>query len=130
MICSKCNKDKPSTGKRYCKSCQAEINRVSNRKKLDKIKSLISEQKQKKGGKCVKCNESREHLLDFHHLDPSKKDDNIPTIIRYYGFGEKGKTLVEAEAKKCVLLCSNCHRDFHYEERTNNITIEEYAPFV
>lgn len=30
------------------------------------------------------------------------------------------------EIQKCILLCSNCHREFHYFEKENGITIEEY----
>lgn len=34
------------------------------------------------------------------------------------------KTLEEIE--KCIPLCANCHREFHYLEKENNITIDEY----
>lgn len=28
--------------------------------------------------------------------------------------------------KKCIILCANCHREFHYLERLNGITIDEF----
>ena len=32
---------------------------------------------------------------------------------------------LKVESDKCKLLCSNCHREFHYLEKTG-ITIQEY----
>ena len=46
--------------------------------------------------------------LDFHHLDPSTKIDHVSNIIGHYGL-EK----VKQEIRKCIILCSNCHREFH-----------------
>lgn len=45
--------------------------------------------------------------LEFHHLDPSAKDFAISS-------GTKNNwSLLVSEAQKCVLLCSNCHREVH-----------------
>lgn len=60
------------------------------------------------GGKCCicgydKCNEA----FDFHHIDPSKKSFNISS------FKIKNKAQIYEEVKKCVMLCSNCHRELH-----------------
>ena len=44
--------------------------------------------------------------LDFHHLDPTVKEGGII-----------GSTLSlkkqREEAKKCILVCANCHRELH-----------------
>lgn len=59
------------------------------------------------GGKCKLCGYDRhEGALEFHHLDPSKKDFSIS------GKSHSFNRLLE-EAKKCVLLCSNCHSEVH-----------------
>lgn len=59
------------------------------------------------GGKCAVCGYSRCVVaLEFHHLDPEKKDFNIGAKIQAHA------KAIE-EVKKCVLLCSNCHREFH-----------------
>jgi hypothetical protein len=60
-----------------------------------------------KGGKCINCGYSNcVESLDFHHLDSKEKDFNI-----------SGKSYslerLKNEVDKCVLLCSNCHREFH-----------------
>ena len=47
-----------------------------------------------------------QQVLEFHHLDPSTKK---------FQLGHSGRTRslarARAEARKCVLLCANCHRE-------------------
>lgn len=82
----------------------------------EKVKSIINEWKQQG---CLKCGETRVWVLDCHHIDPSKKEYSIGDIAH-------GPNKIKQELKKCVPLCSNCHRDFHYQEKENNIDIKEY----
>ena len=61
------------------------------------------------GGKCRVCGYYRcIAALDFHHLDESKKK---------FGLSQRGMTRswekTRNELEKCVLLCSNCHRELH-----------------
>lgn len=35
----------------------------------------------RKGGRCSKCGESNFSVLEFHHTDPDKKDDQISYLI-------------------------------------------------
>lgn len=68
---------------------------------------FISKLKEKYGGKCLRCGYDKSLVaLDFHHIDPEKKDFTISN--------DRFK-LIEAieEIKKCILICSNCHREFH-----------------
>jgi hypothetical protein len=62
------------------------------------------------GGKCSMCGFQTNVLsvYDFHHLDPSKKEVNKQERIVAFS-GEK----MMAELKKCILVCSNCHRIIH-----------------
>ena len=62
-----------------------------------------------KGGRCQVCGYDRcIEALEFHHLDPTQKD---------FGISHKGYTRswekVKEEVDKCILLCANCHREFH-----------------
>lgn len=63
------------------------------------------------GNCCQICgyNKSQE-ALELHHLNPSEKDFSIGQVISKPISWSK---IVE-EAKKCVLLCSNCHKEVHY----------------
>jgi len=61
-----------------------------------------------KGRVCSQCGYNKcTSALDYHHLDPSTKDFQIS--------GNWGLSWerIRAELDKCVLLCSNCHREIH-----------------
>lgn len=68
----------------------------------------LNEVKSKHG--CAKCGEGRFYLLDFHHTDPNQKEFALShSIQKNYSY-----TRIVAEVNKCIVLCSNCHREFHY----------------
>lgn len=124
-ICSKCGKDLPLTDyysrgkgklRAECKTCHK--NYVKS--KYNERKEAVNEIKGTEG--CVKCGEKRSYALDFHHKDPSKKDANISRITSNNNKMES----IYSEIEKCVVLCSNCHREFHYLENKKALTIEEY----
>lgn len=124
-ICSKCGKELPLTdfysrgkGQRRadCKECHK--NYVKG--KYNERKEFVSQIKAEFG--CAKCGEKREYMLDFHHKNPSIKDDTIARITSNNNKMEN----IQKEIDKCVVLCSNCHREFHYFENKQQMTIEEY----
>lgn len=57
---------------------------------------------------CIKCGETREYVIDFHHIDPSKKSFTVRS-----GKRRSVESLAE-ELKKCICLCKNCHTEFHH----------------
>lgn len=62
------------------------------------------------GGKCCNCGYDKcNGALDFHHIDPSIKEYNISDMLRRL----MKTALIVTEAKKCVLLCRNCHAEYH-----------------
>ena len=62
--------------------------------------------------KCTKCGFSHVACMDFHHEDPSTKIDSVHRLISSGQFA-----LAQEEMKKCIVLCANCHRIHHHEER-------------
>jgi len=75
-------------------------------KRRRKIKEMAIEYK---GGKCCKCSYNRcNDVLEFHHLDPSKKDFNISQRGH-----SRSWVRVKKELDKCIMVCSNCHREIH-----------------
>jgi hypothetical protein len=83
-----------------CKRCRSEaVLRWRQRLK----QRLVGEA----GGACAICGYSRHPAaLHFHHIDPAAKD---------FALSHKGVTRslerARAEARKCVLLCANCHAE-------------------
>lgn len=138
--CSICKTEYPTTseyfGKHkirgldtYCKSCRhqrAKQYYYDNKEKMQSQSTVWKKIQRDKINKfkdscsCLKCGENRNWLLDFHHIDPTKKDFQISQGERF-GWGK-----IKNEIDKCVILCSNCHRDFHYQEKQNMISIQEY----
>ena len=89
-----------------CRKCSTE----SVQKRRDNLKIMAIEYK---GGKCEICGYDKCYdALEFHHLDPNKKD---------FGISHKGYTRswvsVKNELDKCILVCANCHREIHHKEK-------------
>ena len=60
------------------------------------------------GNKCALCGYDKcSSALELHHLNPNEKDFTIGTNTNISW--EKAKT----EIQKCILVCSNCHREIH-----------------
>lgn len=105
----------------HCKGCQNAYSKAdygknravylskakrSNRRRRDwfiEIKSSLS---------CSACGESHIATLDFHHV-AGGKDFNLSSKIAR-GFS---KATILAEMAKCIVLCANCHRKLHYNQR-------------
>jgi DNA-binding CsgD family transcriptional regulator len=63
-----------------------------------------------KGGCCIKCGYNKSmNVLQFHHLDPSKKDFTI-------GGKSWSYERLKEEVDKCILVCANCHIEIHEEQ--------------
>lgn len=60
-----------------------------------------------KGGKCQCCGYDKcIKALEFHHLNPTQKDFTISGKSRSF-------EVLKEEANKCILVCSNCHKEIH-----------------
>jgi hypothetical protein len=89
--------DLPGGFRWRCKRCAGEA--VWRRKQ--KVKRILVEEA---GGACQACGYDRcIRNLHFHHLDPSQKSFQMST-----GTG-KSLARFREEARKCVLVCANCH---------------------
>jgi hypothetical protein len=89
-----------SDGYYRCAKCRSE--HVARRRR--KVKDILVEEA---GGSCRLCGYDRyAGALEFHHLDSAKKS---------FSLGHKGVTrsleLAREEARKCILLCANCHAE-------------------
>lgn len=90
---------------RYRKNHPDRI-KAATRRDRDKKLALVEEYK---SSGCSVCGYDRcTQALDLHHLDSSTKEETVSNLIY-----RRGIKYVEAELKKCVVLCANCHREHH-----------------
>jgi hypothetical protein len=141
--CSGCHKELPLTEfwksksspdglQGYCKSCSKAKTEQYRKENVERVREVSRKSWHKNREKrtatdrnrsrtyynhlnslktpCVKCGEDRFYVIDFHHIDPKTK-------LFTLGDGQKAhksKEDVVNEVKKCVCLCKNCHKEFHY----------------
>jgi len=86
------------TGRSWrCRRCVGES--VTRRKQ--KVKRTLVEEA---GGRCAVCGYDRCIVnLSFHHVDPATKSFPLSMDVG------KGLPAFREEARKCVLVCANCH---------------------
>lgn len=90
-------------GRWRCKKCCVDAVTKRRRKLKEELVNY-------KGGKCEICGYDKcISALEFHHNNPNEKE---------FAIGEKGKTrsleILKKEVDKCILVCSNCHKEIHY----------------
>jgi predicted HNH restriction endonuclease len=90
---------------KLCKACRTiEINNRRREKKLRSIEYL--------GGKCSGCQGVFvPSVYDFHHIDTSQKEADPGSLMGC------NWERIKRELDRCVLLCANCHRIVHANER-------------
>jgi len=83
-----------------CGKCASEwvvASRIKKKKELVKIF----------GGKCKLCGYKKYvGAMDFHHTNPSEKSFSLSVKGLCYSWDT-----IRKEAKKCVILCKNCHAE-------------------
>lgn len=102
-VCGKIKSPSEFSGRRYvCKKCRTAY--VVERRRKVKRRAV-----EYLGNKCSKCGNSYpDSVYDFHHIDPSRKEETLSYLLRC-GKWEN----IKKELKKCILVCANCHRIIH-----------------
>lgn len=111
-ICRECKEELPLDDefkfRKLCDKCRdSGIKGYSYVRKSRKFnKERLAEEIGK--SKCKRCgyNTSIE-ALEFHHLDDTTKNFTISSNMN------KAYESLLKEAKKCIVLCANCHRELH-----------------
>lgn len=97
----------------YEKNKQAALdrNKKNNKKTIDWFKEYKSTLK------CSQCGENHISCLDFHHTRPTEKEYSVSNMLNStYSINR-----IKKELDKCIVLCSNCHRKHHYNEKKGPI---------
>ncbi len=62
------------------------------------------------GKKCQCCGYATCYqALELHHIDPNEKEFSFGSVMS----NPKKWTKIVEELRKCILVCSNCHREIH-----------------
>lgn len=101
-----------------CRLCRAEYyksyyeadkSRHKTRSKKWAKKAIIKNQQYVKDylitRHCIDCETTDIRVLEFDHIDPPQKKDNIAHMIFNYSLES-----VKKEIDKCEVRCANCHR--------------------
>jgi hypothetical protein len=102
-LCKDCNKEKSKKYYRENKEHHLSVIYKNKRKYKTARKEFLQEVKKLNG--CALCDEKEVCCMDFHHLHNKKFLISTNVIISIEAIKE--------ELKKCVCLCSNCHRKVH-----------------
>lgn len=69
------------------------------------------------GGKCSRCGYDKNvAALEFHHIHPEEKEFQLDS--RHLSNTTMERIIKESE--KCILLCSNCHKEIHYPQQSKD----------
>ena len=117
--------------KKYCKDCKKELpidsfytngkptaGKVKHKPTCKKCENLYWSNRfysivEKVMGKhkCSICGYDKcKWAIEFHHKDESTKENELSNIKHY------SEEKITKELEKCIMVCSNCHREIHYNE--------------
>ena len=121
-ICTKCGKElsldqfnwrdkSKGTRRSECKTCHNNYMKQKYKEKQVVVQELKAQ------CSCAKCGDKRGYVLDYHHINPNEKEEGVARMV------SNNYTLnkVYNEIEKCVVLCANCHREYHYFQSQNKI---------
>lgn len=116
--CKICKQEKQDslmiTNRNRCKECHAEHQRSWRKTKNGAAysKSVNSKRKQVRfknkvlsRSSCVTCGEKDTRVLEFDHIDPTTKIDNVSRMVKDC----RPISEIKEEMRKCQVLCFNCH---------------------
>jgi hypothetical protein len=78
-------------------------NKATAKEKWKAFKSTLS---------CVQCGQNHPAVLDFHHIERHPSNRKVNKLLTNKAYKKAAE-----EVKKCIVLCSNCHRIHHHNER-------------
>lgn len=141
MLCTKCHIDKSETDfafkikakgirHRHCRACANAFSKEHYAKnKLAVIAKSVARSRHARhnnkeyirslGLFCIKCKADHPAVLDFHHRDPTQKEMTISKLINT----RFSRSRLMSEIEKCDVLCSNCHRIHHWNERNEIVPV-------
>ena len=117
-LCNICGKPLDDTSYKRCSECRRKANelRVKRRREFSvNVGNYFN-------NTCYICGLQSDHveIYDCHHVDPKTKLFGIAQADH-----RDWETEIVPELEKCVYLCSNCHRSYHYGRFDGKIEMGE-----
>ena len=110
ITCMICGKPLKGKQKSFCSSlCKNKSHQSYQSQQTRGLKRKMLLVK-KLGGRCSICGYNKNlSALTFHHINPKEK--NCKLDLR--SLSNRRQSLIDAESKKCILVCHNCHSEIH-----------------
>lgn len=104
------NGKQPNGRQKYKPSCMI-CEEDSRRSFVEEKRRILSDLF---GDSCTICGYDKcDSALEFHHVDPSVKEYTPAKLINNFSSIDR----MLKEVVKCMLVCSNCHREIHHNMR-------------
>lgn len=93
--------------------CSNSVKQKSHSKRQQNKRALAKKLKVEFGGQCSICGYNKCFTsLHFHHENPADKTKCVMNVLV-----DNGYKAAQKEAKKCILICSNCHGEIEEKKR-------------
>lgn len=102
---------------------QVHKEKIKAASRLNKERARASFQAFKSTLSCTKCGQNHPATLDFHHLIPHPDNQKINVLTKRGAYTKAIQEIMD----KCIVLCANCHRVHHHDERAEAKKLKDPA---
>jgi hypothetical protein len=99
-----------AAGKKYYEANKEKVKAAS---RVNKERARANFQSFKATLSCTQCGQNHPATLDFHHVVSHPDNQKINVLTKGGAYTKAIQEIMD----KCIVLCANCHRIHHHNER-------------